>query len=364
MTEDQFESELQAFSKRALSIKDKVSTEEAVKISVVLPFLRALGYDPTNPDEIIPEYTADVGIKRGEKVDYAISLDGQTQVLIECKSPHTKLRFEHASQLCRYFHVVSARVAILTNGFQWKFYTDSERRNVMDEKPFLAFDLEKLDAKACAQVAKFKRQAFCLDDILETASELKYRAALEDEFRQEILEPSDDMVDLLARRVCDTGRFTSNMRERFKPLVRASINEVIRGSVSSLLAKALEQNSASSSEGAEEQSQAPEIVTTPEEHEGYQIVRAICSELVSSERITMRDQKSYCAILLDDNNRKTIARLWFNGKARWYLGLFDNEAEERESISSVEEIYRYAHRLRAAVRNHLSADDKMVTLVG
>lgn len=119
-----------------------IETEEATKNAFVMPFLNnVLGYDVFDPSEVIPEFTADTGTKKGEKVDYAIIKDGEVQVLIECKKLGEPLSLKHASQLYRYFSVTNARIAILTNGVIYQFFTDLDAPNKMDEKPFLELDL-------------------------------------------------------------------------------------------------------------------------------------------------------------------------------------------------------------------------------
>lgn len=95
----------------------------------------------------------------------------------------------------------------------------------------------------------------------------------------------------------------------------------------------------------------PEVVTTEEEREGYMIVKAIVRDTISSKRVVMRDQKSYCGILIDNNNRRPLARLWFNRSVK-YIGLFDGENEERLIIDSLDQIYDYNDRLRATARKY------------
>jgi predicted type IV restriction endonuclease len=97
-----------------------------------MPFISALGYDVFDPVEVIPEFTADVGIKKGEKVDYAIKQDGKIIMLFECKCCNGSLDDCHASQLYRYFSVTEARIAVLTDGIIYRFYTDIEQPNKMD----------------------------------------------------------------------------------------------------------------------------------------------------------------------------------------------------------------------------------------
>lgn len=99
-----------------------VKTEEATKTAFVMPFIAALGYNVFDPAEVVPEFIADVGIKKGEKIDYAIMKDGKPTIMFECKHHAANLDFEHASQLHRYFNVAEARVAVLTNGIIYRFY--------------------------------------------------------------------------------------------------------------------------------------------------------------------------------------------------------------------------------------------------
>ena len=129
-------------SQRAQKLRETLQTEEATKNALVLPFLTALGYDVFDPTEVVPEFTADIGSKKGEKVDYAIIKDNQPIILIECKKAGTNLDNEHASQLFRYFTaVLPARIGILTDGIIYRFFTDLEQPNVMDTKPFFGIGL-------------------------------------------------------------------------------------------------------------------------------------------------------------------------------------------------------------------------------
>src|ERR1700743_2326143 len=113
--------------------KADIETEEATKNAFVMPFISTvLGYDVFDPSEVIPEFIADVGIKKGEKIDYALVHNGAVQILIEVKKATEPLDLRYASQLFRYFAVTNARVAILTNGEIYEFYTDLDAPNRMD----------------------------------------------------------------------------------------------------------------------------------------------------------------------------------------------------------------------------------------
>jgi len=322
-------------------------TEEAVKTAVVLPFFQALGYDVFNPEEVVPEFTADAVGKKGEKVDYAIKIDDQIRILVECKPITTQLDKVHLAQLFRYFTVTSAKFAVLTNGRTFHFHSDLEEPNKLDTRPFLSFDLSDVQPHLLLELKKFERAGFDIDGILATAERLKYTSLLKAEIAKIIENPSDDFVKLVAGKVHE-GRFTAAVMEQFTGLVRSAFRDVIRDSVKNRLSTAL----ADTDEVIEEvESVEPDVVTTEEEREGYMVVKAIVREVIKPSRVVMRDQKSYCGILVDDNNRKPLARLHFN-RATKYISLFDGEVEDKIIIESIDHIYDFTDRLRATAAKY------------
>ena len=152
-------------------------TEEATKNGFIMPFINALGYDVFNPLEVIPEYTCDIGTKKGEKIDYAILKEGAPIILIECKHWKENLNV-HSGQLLRYFHVSKAKFGILTNGIEYRFFTDLDETNKLDEKPFLNVSLTDLRDNDFEELKKFHKSYFDVERILNTASELKYMVQL------------------------------------------------------------------------------------------------------------------------------------------------------------------------------------------
>src|SRR4028118_426773 len=155
-----FIEQLQTLAAKTNKLCDVLQTEEATKNALIMPFIRILGYDIFDPTEVVPEFIADVGIKKGEKVDYAIKKDGKIIMLFECKHCGGDLNIKHASQLFRYFSVTDARIAVLTNGLVYRFFTDLEAPNKMDEKPFLEVDMTELDDVALTELKKLTKQAF------------------------------------------------------------------------------------------------------------------------------------------------------------------------------------------------------------
>jgi hypothetical protein len=144
---------------RVNRLRDNIQTEEATKNALIMPFIQTLGYDVFNPLEVVPEYITDVGIKKGEKIDYAIFKDGHPAILIECKHWRENLDL-HDGQLLRYFHVSKAKFGILTNGIVYRFYTDLEDPNKMDEKPFLQFDITALKDAHIEELKKFHKSYY------------------------------------------------------------------------------------------------------------------------------------------------------------------------------------------------------------
>ena len=178
----------------------QILTEAATKTALVLPFIDALGYDIFDPAEVVPEFTADVGIKKGEKVDYAITKDGVPIIMIEAKCLGTDLTIVHASQLYRYFSVTAARFSILTDGATYRFYSDLDAPNKMDDKPFLVFDLLNFDASQVEELKRFSKSAFDVDNILSTASEFKYTREIKTLLAAEFVTPSEPLSGISRRR--------------------------------------------------------------------------------------------------------------------------------------------------------------------
>lgn len=347
---------LAELQKRTLEHREVLLTEEAAKTALVMPFLQALGYDVFNPGEVVPEFSADVGTKKGEKVDYAICAAGKVTILIECKPSSAELNVNHAGQLFRYFSVTDARLAVLTNGVVYQFYSDIEKPNKMDEKPFFTFSMDAIKPTDVKTLEKFAKATFDIANIVHEAGNLKLQSLIRKELEREFAEPSEEFASMLARRIL-SGRMTPAIKESFTKLLSASIATFIRDLVNSRLSSALNASNPPDPEVDEEESATDEsgIITTPEEISGFHIIQAIASKLVHPKRVIMRDAKSYCAVLLDDNNRKTIARLHFNGLTTKYVGMFSGKEEQRHLIGELTDIYQFGNEIEARLRELDSA---------
>lgn len=351
---------LRTIAERIRNHSSALLTEEAVKTAVVLPFLSALGYDVFNPNEVIPEFTADAVGKKGERVDYAVKVADRIRILIECKPIATTLDKVHLAQLYRYFSVTSARFALLTNGRTFNFYTDLDEPNKLDMIPFLVFDLADLQAPIIAELKKFAKADFDFDGIRASASRLKYISAIKRRISDALDNPAEEVVRLLTAGLYE-GRFTQAVMEQFAPLAKAAFRELIRDAVQSRLSSALA-DTAQVYDPEPEAAEMEEIVTSDEEVEGFLIVKAIVREVIKPSRIFMRDQKSYCGVLVDNNNRKPLARLHFN-RAVKYIGLFDGDKEERVRVDTLDNIYDHAARLRATAQFYLEGAQAAPALV-
>lgn len=362
-----FEERLAGLATKIRQQKEIISTEEATKTAFVMPFIQyVLGYDVFNPQEVIPEFTSDVGTKKGEKVDYAIMKDGEIQILIEAKKVGEPLNINHASQLFRYFHVTSARISILTNGQVYRFYTDLDAPNKMDEKPFLEFDFLNMDDHAIPELQKLTKSEFDVDSVLNAAGELKYVGQIKRLMAKQFSEPEDDFVRFFASRVYD-GMITQRVRDQFTLLTTKAAEQFIGDQINDRLKSAISRRPSSpaiiveqdpveaiAEETTEEEvfSAKDRVETTTEELEGYNIVKAIVRTEIDVKRITPRDTLSYFGILADDNNRRPIARLHFN-RSQKYLGTFDADKNEtRHPIESLDDIFTFSETLRETARGY------------
>jgi hypothetical protein len=346
-----FNDKIMAIADRIPQIIDNLETEEATKNALIMPFIQALGYDIFNPQEVVPEFVADVGMKKGEKVDYAIQQNGEVIILIECKQANANLSQANISQLYRYFTTTKARIAILTNGIQYRFFSDLEEPNKMDQKEFLELDMTNIRENLLDEVKKLAKEKFDLDRMLSTANELKYTSEIKKALIAQFNEPDKEFVKFFFNVTNPGARFIASVKDQFTGYVKTAFQQFIRESVSDRLRSALqkqdENNETESSNEAEEtvSTEKNGIVTTEEEMEGFHIVRAIASQKIPPARTVHRDTKSYFGILLDDNNRKPICRLHFNTSQK-YIGVFDQEKKEtKHPIEEITDIYKFSKNI-------------------
>lgn len=344
-----FKDQIKILGDRVLKLKDQIMTEEATKNAFIMPFLQALGYDVFNPMEVVPEFISDIGIKKGEKIDYAIFKDNAPILLVECKHWGQNLNL-HDGQLLRYFHVSKAKFGLLTNGIIYRFYSDLVEANKMDEKPFLEFNITEMKDNQVEELKKFHKSYFDVDSIANTASELKFSNELKQLLNQELLNPSPDFVKLFAKQVYPSI-ITAKVLEQFTNLIKKSAQQYISDLITERLKTALNQEKEVSNQietvinPISEPDQDSKIETTQEELESFMIVKTILRQKIDIKRIVHRDAQSYFAILLDDNNRKTICRLYLSGIKKYIAILDENKKEIRTEILTLDDIFNFSDKL-------------------
>lgn len=344
--------------------KDAITTEEGTKNAFIMPIIAALGYDIFNPFEVVPELDCDLIKKKGEKIDYAIMKNDQPILLIECK--HCKQDLDlHNTQLQKYFVASNARFGVLTNGIEYRFYTDLDKPNIMDEKPFLIVNMLDLSEADTEQLKKFHKSYYNEDDILSTANELKYTTEIKAIAEKEFAAPSAEFVRFFAKQAYD-GVITQKIIEQFTPFVKRSINGVVNDIISDRLNIAIKTETAPveiqpQQEGGEQvEEKLPEgvvfmdketgIITTQEEIDAYNIVRSILRQHVDVQRITYKDNKSYFVVNLDGSSW-WICRLALGTRKKLIYFPVDNyKSNEAIEIESIDDIFKYADRLTESLK--------------
>lgn len=349
----ELDEKLYSLSERIKQLKDNIQTEEATKQSLILPFFQALGYDVFNPLEFVPEFTADVGIKKGEKVDYAILKDGEPLILVEAKSCNDNLT-KHASQLYRYFGTTKSRFAILTNGIVYKFYSDLDEPNKMDAKPFYTLDMENLSEQSIAYIEKFIKTNLDIDNILTTASDLKYISLTKSAFKELLDNPSDDFIRLLLNMGVYDGIKNQKVIDKFKPIAKKAMNQYINEKMSSKFKETLSNSEEEKIDNDQpEEIEENKIVTTIDELNAYAIVKSILRKEVDPKRITYKDTESYFGILLDGNIRKWIIRINLNTRNNHIFIPDENKKGVRHEISTIDDIYSFEEKIIEALKRYL-----------
>ncbi|MBX3164429.1 MAG: type I restriction enzyme HsdR N-terminal domain-containing protein [Bacteroidetes bacterium] len=349
----EFKTQIKQLAERVSKLKEQIQTEEATKNAFIMPFIQMLGYDVFNPIEVVPEFVSDIGLKKGEKIDYAIFKDGTPTILVECKHWAQDLNL-HDGQLLRYFHVSKAKFGLLTNGINYRFYSDLVEPNKMDEKPFLEFNITEIKDNQIDELSKFHKTVFDAASISNTANELKFSNELRILIQQEFNNPSSDFVKHFAKQVYPSS-VTSKVLEQFTNLTKKSIQQYISDLITERLKSALSKEDEKVKEQETQQemeaAEVSKIVTTVEELEAFMIVKSILRQKVKINRIAYRDAQTYFTILLDDNNRKTICRLYL-AETRKQIAFLDADRKEiRHELSSLDDLFQHENNLFAAVEN-------------
>lgn len=352
----EFIDEVKVLGSRSRDLAEKLTTEEATKTALILPFIRLLGYDIFNPAEVVPEFQAEAGVKKDQRVDYALLKDDHPIILIEAKAYSEPLCEAHADQLKRYFPFVkTAKIGILTNGHQYRFYTDLEVDNVMDNSPYMEFDVENPSIDLLPKLQELRKDKFDDERAVRVAEQLKYTGQFKALLAKQMDAPEEDFVRFFAKKVWG-GTITQSVKEKLTPLLKEAFKQFVEDRISARLKKAAEDEDSEKAK-LEEAQAAEEMVsdddaveTTADELMGFQIVQAIAAQVIDPTRIAIRDNKSYCAILLDDNRNKTIVRLLFKKDILKVDFLGIKRDESAVTLEKVTDLYAYADDIKAIIQ--------------
>jgi len=299
-----------------------VRGEEATKQSLVLPFLQALGFDVYDPTEMQPEFTADFVKKRqggpSEKVDYAIHIKGEIALFIECKAIDVSLD-NHSGQLSRYFNATtSVKTAILTNGIEYRFFTDLQTPNVMDPLPFFSFNVLNFSDREVDTLRAFTKEAYEAAGVHELGEELIFTGKVTGLVGELLRNPSEDFVRfLLGEADLVSGRVTARVVDKFTPIVRRAIQTTLVD----MMTKSLQQEisepppvaaappavvAANSGVSVIQDAKGPlaaavaagQVVTTEEELRVFEVVKRLCAESATQKPISYKDTVSYFGLNL------------------------------------------------------------------
>ena len=362
-----FKDTIQQIVEKIAKQKDSIATEEATKTSFVMPVIAALGYDVFNPFEVVPEMDCDLVKRKGEKIDYAIMKDENPILLIECKHCKQNLNL-HDTQLQRYFVASKARFGVLTNGIEYRFYTDLEKVNIMDEKPFLVVNMLDLSDNDIEQLKKFHKSYYNEQDILSTAQELQITIQVKEMLNRNFQMPDDEFTRYFVRNLND-GKYTAKLVDQYRPIVKKSIASVINDIISDRLNVAMknenkeekqipqevENGNQQSDEINEEklpdgvvfQDREKGIVTTQEEIDAYNIVRSILRQYVDVSRIQYNDYKTYFSVNIDGSTWWWICRIYIGKRSKKICLPKDNyKTNEWIDIKTIDDIFNYADGLK------------------
>jgi predicted type IV restriction endonuclease len=338
-----FQKNIKILGERVTSLKDDILTEESTKNAFIMPLIQLLGYDIFNPKEVIPEFTADIGIKKGEKVDYAIIKDNKPILIIECKQCKTKLDV-YKTQLHRYFHVTKSRFSLLTDGINYQLFTDLVEPNIMDDEPFLEFNIENISDNDITELYKFHKSIFEIDLIFNNANNLKYSNDIKNLLKNELTNPSEEFIKYITKRVYTGKIINKKVIEQFTNIITPSINQVFNDIINKKLQTAL---NIVKNDDEDITTDENKIITTDEEIESFFIIKSMIRTNmdINLDRIVARDKQTYFGILLDNNNRKPICRIHLNGNKK-YISIFDHNREEiKTEIESLDDIYLYTEQI-------------------
>ncbi|AZV95198.1 type I restriction endonuclease subunit R [Bordetella sp. J329] len=308
-----FQRRIAAHIEHVRKVGEHCSTEETTKQALVLPLLDILGFSPYDPTRVKAEYSADFpGVKATERVDYALFSAGIPVIFIEAKA-HSQSLTNHCPQLSRYYNATpEVAVAAITNGREWRFFTDLINRNIMDRDPFLVVDFEAPAADAAEQLLRFHHDRLEPDALRALAEENIYLTSFREAITSALRDCDLDFVRYVAGRAGIQRTFTGRFLESVQPIVKQAVAQSVSGMVASSLSRP-ESIAEPPPVEVVADDDAPivdpdneRIVTTSEERRLFEI----CSDILNGENLSMRDTETYFSVILDGKSNRWLFRFW------------------------------------------------------
>jgi hypothetical protein len=315
-------------------LEEKCGNEAQTRISLIEPLLEILGY--SRHDDMLTEINAGWG-QKNDKADLGLIIKGKKpEIILECKKLGKKLTDKEGSQLNGYFsNTDGSKIAILTNGLEWRFYTEYEEKNKLYMNPFLEIDFTEIDDEKIEAFAQFHKNNIEIKQILDDAQDVFFLEGFNGALSEELLNPSDDFIKAIFARM--PGK---RMNDTIKTKLRELINS---NTVQQILPKLIEEESKSGNI----------VITTGEELKIYHAVKTIIInslKKVDFSRISYRDQKNSFNILIDDNQRKIIAKITSN-KGKYFLEIDGNL---KTSADNLESVVAHSKQIVEAAKKYLS----------
>jgi len=323
---ENFIQRLKSHIEHVKKVGEHCTTEETTKQALILPLLDILGFNPYDPTKVLAEFAADFpGVKATERVDYALYCNGQPVMFIEAK-PFVANLTNHAPQLSRYFNSsLGVTIGAITNGREWRFFTDLINTNVMGEKPFLTIDFTKANPEDLTQLAEFKHDNFHAEKLRFFAEENQYIQQFKAVIKKSINEVDIDFVRYVAQQANIQRQLNTKFLESIQPFVKQAVQQAISDTVvkglsspTVITAQPVEQKIVES-KAKEIIEEKPDfivnpdnekIITTKDEQELLRIV----NELLPGVTLEGRDTESYYSVLFQGKTNRWLFRYDVNRK--------------------------------------------------
>lgn len=323
--------------------KDAIQTEEGTKNAFIMPMIAALGYDIFNPFEVVPEMDCDL-TKKGDKLDYAIIKDERAILLIECKHCKQNLNL-HSTQLSKYYAASNARFGVLTNGVEYRFYTDLHKMNIMDEKPFLVINLLDLSDTDIEQLRKFSKPSYNESEILCTAKELQIAIQIKDILNRNFQSPGDEFTRYFVKCI-NEGKSSQKLIEQYKPIVKRTIESIINDTISSRTKIAVQQ--VDNEDAGDDITDNENTTITQERLDAYNIIKDILKDKYDVNEISYTSFKSYLLLWIG-HEYWWICRISLKSYSKRICFITEDRTEYKWiQLQSINDLKLYTESIRKA----------------